>query len=872
METELSDEVESYLSLLIQRKIERGIDPQEARRLALIEFGGTEQIKERVREVSMGHYLETLLQDIRYAARILKKKPLFTLIITITLALGIGANTAIFSICDAVLFRSLPFPDSNHLVNIWESEVKHIHQPKAFSSYRDFHEWETNNHTFEKIAAYTWATGGKTLTGLGDAQPVLTIPVTKDFFSLLGVQPMLGRTLVPDDFKTGEAVVLSHRLWQTTFGGSKDILNKNITLSGKTYTVVGVMPSSFQMYPAQTDIWYPMGADNTLATNPKQHLLAIVGRIKPGVPFSAAEQDLVSIRQNVDQSDHDGWPEVGVVLNGLQDEYTWLAGRNLKSGLLAILAAVSFVLLIACVNVANLQLGRAAERKKEMAIRTALGSGRRRLIGQLLTESIMLSAIGALFGIGLAKLLIIWFVATHPIELPPGNQVEFDLRVLGFTIGLTIIVGLLSGIVPALQASRIDLNEALKESSRGNSRSALSHISGRIMIIAEVGLALMLLIGASLLIETVIQLRDVPLGFRTENLLTTYISLPKTSYSKPEQSVIFFDNLIDRIKAIPGVVAATADNATPPRSPGGQSPLFVEGKPIPPPTDFIFDVGEQHVFADFFETMGIPLLEGRSFTIQDRPESEHVVVINAALAKRYFPGEDPVGKRIKVGDSPEKEEWRTIVGVVANTEYTTVFKEMGFEEPPITYYPFAQNPSSTMNLFVRTKAATGNVAGAIRKEIRYLDSTLGISEFQTMDEIESDSIAEPRFRAVLVGGFAGLALLLATVGIYGVLSQSVGQRFQEIGIRMALGADRVAILKLVIWQGLKVIVIGVIAGVAGALAVSRIISGLLYDVRPTDPTTFASVSLFLMIVAVLACYIPARKAMKVDPMIALRYE
>ena len=426
-----------------------------------------------------------------------------------------------------------------------------------FSSYRDFHEWELHNHNFDGIAAYTWAAGSKTLTGVGDPQNLLSIPVTSQFFSILGVQPQLGRTFEIDDFKSGASVVVSHRLWQTTFGGRNDVVGRNITLNDKGYTIIGVMPASFEVYPAQTSLWYPLTADNDLAKNSKQHLLAIIGRIKPGIPFSRAEEDLTLIRQRADQQDTDNLSDVGTVLNGLQNEYTWLAGRNLRSGLLTLLAAVSFVLLIACAECGEPANWTRVRATKGNGNTCRIGLGRNRLIRQLMTESLMLSVIGAVLGVVLAINLIDWFVAARPIELPPGSSITFDVRVLVFTIALTIFTGLLSGMIPALQASRIDLNETLKESSRGSARGALSHLSCRIMVVTEVALALMLLIGASLLVQSVIQLRNVPLGFRTDNMLTAHLALPKSTYPKSEQRVAFYEALTAKLSSTPGVQSVT---------------------------------------------------------------------------------------------------------------------------------------------------------------------------------------------------------------------------------------------------------------------------------------------------------------------------
>ena len=820
----------------------------------------------------MRRLLETVCHDFRYGIRMLLKKRAFTAVVIITLALGIGANTAIFSIVDTVLFRPLPFREPNRLVNIWESETKQLAMSKMFSSYRDFHQWELNNHSFEKMAAYTWATGGLVLTGIGDAQSVLAIPASQDFFNVFGTQPLLGRTFQPDDFVSGSAVVISHKMWQTTFGGAPDIIGRNITLSDKSYIVVGVMPATFKVYPEPTSLWYPMTTQHSLVKQPNQHLIVIVARIKPGISFSAAEKELVSLRQAAEQQESDNFSEVGVVLNDLQNEYTWMAGRNLRSGLLTVLASVALVLLIACVNVANLQLGRASERKKEMAIRTALGSGRRRLIRQLLTESLLLSTLGAVLGIVLAKLLIGWFVATRPIELPPGSEVRFDIRVLAFTIIVTILVGMLSGIIPAMQASRIDLNETLKESSRGNSRSALSSLSGRIMILTEISLALVLLIGASLLIQSVVKLRNISTGYRTDNILTTRISLSDRSYQKSDQRIAFYETLTEKLRTLPGVQSVTMGSTVPPHNAGGQSPLFVEGRPAPPPKEQIFDIGQQEVFPDFFQTMDVPLLKGRYFDRMDRDGSERVVVINQELANRYFPYEDPIGHHIKAGSDTDDVNWSTIVGVVGNMEYMTVFKEMGFDKPPIVFYPFAQSAAGTMNVFVSGTAPTDRLVPAIRREIRALDSGLLINDFQTMNEIMSDTRAQPRFRAILVGAFAALAMLLAAVGIYGVLSQSVIQRTNEIGIRMALGAEYRDIVKLILSQSMKIILAGIALGIVGALLLGRVVASLLYGVQPTDVVTFAGVSVLLILVAVLACYIPARRAIKVDPMIALRQE
>jgi putative ABC transport system permease protein len=811
-------------------------------------------------------------QDLRYALRLLWKSPGFTAIVVVTLGIGIGANTAIFSIVDAVLLRPLPYRDADRLMLILSSEVGRTGPSKLFDSYSDFQAWQKSSATFEQLEAYTWARAGQTLMWRGSAQRVLGVSVSAGFFSLLGAPADRGRTFDQSDVNNGCAVVLSHHFWQTRLGGAEDIVGATLVLDDQACTVVGVMPETFEVYPKQTDLWLLITPHSAFARDPLNSLVVVLGRLKPATTSETAQAELASLHQQVIAAASPGsWlAHVEPSVSPLREEFTWLAGRNLRTSLLVLLAAVGLVLAIACINVANLLLGRGTERQKELAIRAALGSTRARLIRQLLTESLLLAMLGAVPGTMLAVAGVRYFQAANPVELPPGNPVTVNLRVLAFAACLSVVASIIFGLIPARNASKLDVNEMLKATSRTATRGALGHRLGKLLVIAEVTLSILLMTGASLLVESILRLRFTDLGFRPAGLLTAQVYLPASGYTDQDQRARFYDRLNAALTAMPEVRGVALSSALPLYG-SGNSALNVAGRPAPA-SGGIGDVGTETVNDDYFNVMEIPFLGGRLFDSRDRPDSQPVALVNEALAREYFPDENPVGRQIKMGDQSDASPWLTIVGVVGDLKRATVYKEMDYVVTPSVYRPLSQAAGRSMTLMIRATGTPADTASSLAGLVSTLDSSVAISDVSTMDEKIATFLSYPRFRALLLGVFAGAALMLAAVGVYGMLSQSISQRTQEIGIRMALGASPRLILGLVIRQGMLLVLAGVALGLAATALLTRLLAGLLYNVSPTDPAMLAANTLLLAGVALLACYIPARRATKVDPMVALRHE
>lgn len=877
LEHDLTSELRVHVEMLVDEHLRRGMPAEEARYAALRSFGGLEQVKETYREQRGLPMIETLLQDIRYGFRMLARRPAFTALVVLTLGLGIGASTATFSIVDAVLLRPLPYKHSDRLVVIWEAQIGHIGASEVFDSYRDFQEWQRSSRSFDQLEALTWAFTGQTLSWRGKPQRVLAVPATQGIFSLLGVRAAQGRTFEPDDQKSGCTVVLSHHFWQERLGSAADAVGGHLPLDDRACAVVGIMPKGFDFYPKQSDLWTlisPSGGFGDYLQNPLYSIVGVFGRLKPGVSLASAQAELTLIHQRLVHELPPGtWiGELVPVVYGLQSEFTWLAGRNLRTGLLVLFAAVTLVLLISCLNVANLLLGRASERERELAIRAALGSGRRRLVQQLLTESLLLSLLGAALGTVLAVAGVAYFRAANPVELPPGNAVTVNVHVLAFTMLVAILTGLLFGLFPASKASRSDVDEMLKRAGRGVARAVLGHRAARLLVVIETALSLVLLAGAGLLIESIARFGSTPLGFNPDHLLTATVDLPKAGYSAPHQKVDFYRKLISNLDVLPGAQGAALSSWLPLGGPGNDV-LTVEGRPAP--STEIGDVDFNRVSAGFFRVAEIPLLRGRPFDARDRAESQPVAIVNEALVKEYFPNQDPLGREIKAAASREeqaKAPWITIVGVVGDIKRTIVYQEMGYIVPPVVYRPIDQDPPAAIGTIVRAAASPMTLRPAVERAVSDLDKDVPISDFRTANDRIAELLSQPRFRTVVLGAFAGLALLLAAIGLYGVMSQSASQRRHEIGIRMALGAERRHVLWLVVSQGMGLGVAGVGIGLVAALALTRVLIGMLYGVKPVDPVTLFAVTLLMIVVTGLASYIPARRATKVDPMVALRYE
>ncbi len=817
--------------------------------------------------------MQTLWQDIRYGFRILLKKPGFTATIVLALGLGIGANTAIFSVVNAVLLRPLPFKNSERLVALRQTTTQRK-DDLDFASYPNFTDWRTQNKVFEQLAVFRNV--NRTLTGADQPVRLQSAIVSANIFQLLGATPSLGRAFLPEEDMPGAssyAVILSHGLWQRRFGSDPKVLGRNLTLSGKSYTVVGVMPEGFQ-FPVQaepTELWITVALDAETpvdggAPNTAQRgvgIYQVIGRLKPNVTLEQAQAEMDSIARNLEAQYPDTNTHQGVKII---PQLELLVGK-IRTALLVLFGAVGFVLLISCANVANLLLARATTRHKEIAIRAALGASRWRVVRQLLTESVLLGLAGGALGLLLAMWGTDLLVALSPKGLPRLSEIGLDGRVLAFTMFVSLLTGAIFGLAPALHASKLDLTESLKEGGRSGTAGARGNRVRSLLIVTEVALALMLLVGAGLLARSFLRLQGASPGFNAEHVLALNISVPFAKYSEPQQAV-FYRQLLSRIETLPGVDAAGIVYPLPLSGDQIEVTFEVDGRPMArgerPSTEY------RATSPDYFRAMSIPLLKGRGFNARDDVKSPGVIIINETLARQIFPGEDPIGKRIRPGISVGNDEavMREIVGVVGDVKHQSLSSEAGAE----VYVPHAQVPFSGMTLVARTGIDPQSLAATMRNEVSKLDKDIPVYNIRTLDDYLAASVAQPRFNTLLLGIFAGVALLLTMIGLYGVISYSVTERTHEIGIRVALGAQTSDVLKLVVKQGMALALIGVGVGLAAALALTRVLASLLYGVSATDPITFTGVSLLLVAVALFACLIPARRATKVDPMIALRHE
>jgi putative ABC transport system permease protein len=807
--------------------------------------------------------METFIHDIRFGIRMLAKKPMFSIIAVITLALGIGANTAIFSVVNGVLLRPLPFKEPDRLMMIRETKLPQF--PEFSVAPGNFLDWKKQNTVFDRLVAYKGSS--LNLIGTGDPERLRALNVTEGFFAMLGAQPQLGRDFLAEEDQVGHnnVVILSYGLWQKRFSGDPKILNQTITLNRQAYTVIGVMPATFRYGSGENelDLWTPMGFTEEQAQNHGGHSLVAIGQLKRGVTVDQARAEMSAIagRLAAQYPVDIGWDVKIMPLL----EYSV---RSIKPALLVLLVAVAFVLLIACANVANLLLARAAGRQKEIATRTSLGASRWRIVRQLLTESLLLSLLGGVLGLALAKWGMDLLLTLAPPNLPRLNNVSLDGRALAFTATITLLTGVIFGLVPALQSSKPNLNETMKDAGRGSTEGRRRQRIRSTLVVLEVATALVLLVGAGLMIKSFWQLQKVDPGFNPDNALTVQVSLPKTKYPEESQQVAFFQQLIERVATLPGVQSAGAGHVVPLSGNDFVMAFEIDGRP-PLQPGATQSTNYYSVSADYFKAMGIPLRRGRVFTERDVKDSPRVAVINETMAKKIFPDEDPIGKRITF-DNRQKDnpEWFEIVGIVGDV------KEYGLDQVTTmqTYEPYIQQTFPDMTLVVRTTGDPTNLNAAIRSEVLKLDKEQPTTNFKTLNEFFSVSIAQQRFSVVLLGVFAVVALVLSAVGIYGVLSYAVTQRTHEIGIRVALGAGRRDVLRLVVGQGMLLAVIGVAGGLGAAFALTRLMASLLFGVTATDAVTFVSVASLLLAVALLACYIPARRATKVDPLVALRYE
>ncbi len=856
VEQELADEVTAYVDLATERHVRNGLGAQEARRAALVELGGAEQVKEEVRANRAGFAIETFFQDLRYGFRSLRKKPGFTITAVIALALGIGANSAIFSVINGVLLRSLEYRNPEGIVMVWERSLRGGRSQNSVSP-ANFLEWKKQSVSFEQIAA-SWDTRAN-LTSGGEPEEIQVQRVSADFFAVLGVPLELGRSFVREEetFGAEPVVIIGHDLWQRRFAGNPAIVGQTVAIGGRNCTVVGVMPAGFHFLNTQTKAWLPLQLDPTTDWRKSGRFLRSVARLKPGVALQQAQAELDAIGKQLEAAYPDynkGW---GVNLVPIHEQIV----GDIRPVLLILLAAVAFVLLIACANVANLLLSRAAARQKELALRAALGAGRMRLIRQMLTESVLLAFLGGLFGILLAFWGIRLLVAFAPDNIPRLHEIAIDPRVLAFTFAVSLLTGLVFGLIPALQSSRPDLNDALKEGARGSSGG--HRVVRNIFVVAEMALALVLLIGAGLMLRSFSQLNQVKTGFDVDNVLTMRVQLPSAKYGEPLQRADFFKRAEERLAALPGVKSVGAISYLPLTGVATSTSFNLASKPLPisesPGTEV------RPITPGYFAAMGIPLLKGRAFDERDGANSR-VVIINETLARKFFPGQNPIGQQLIVSWKPQVTD--EVIGVVGDIKETALEKEPN----PAIYWPHSREPYPFMNFVIRAAIEPTALTAAAAREIHALDPDQPIADVRTLDAVVAKSIARPRFNALLLSIFAGVALVLASVGIYGVMNYSASQRTQEIGIRMALGAKPGDILRLVVGHGMKLTAAGIAIGLTASLALTRVISNLLFGVTATDLPTFLGVSALLTAVALLANYFPARRATRVNPVVALRYE
>ena len=858
---DIDEEMRAHIEMETEANRALGMSPDEARRSAAKSFGNLGSIRDLAYEVKGGGLIETFWQDVRYSARMLIKHPGFALIAVFTITLGIGANTAIFSIVNAVLLRPFPYQQPEQLVMVGESTGG---GGRNAVSYPNFVDWQHQNTVFDAVSVMR-SNENYNLTGAGEPERLQGRLVSAGFFTILGIKPLLGRDFLPEDDRGGAtpSVILSHAFWSRKFGNDTGVVGRQITLNNHAYTVVGVAPADFQ-FGLDADVSVPIGLSaQRFSARGADPGAGVVARLKPNVSLQQAETDINLIYARLEQQYPESNTGRRATLTPLHEFFT----GDVRQPLLILLGSVGLVLLIACANVANLLLVRASTRKREMSVRVALGASRGRVIRQLLTESLMLATIGAVLGTLLAHWGMKFIAHQLPDGIPRLNEANVDLRVLVFTVGVSLVIGLLFGLAPALQASRLNLTDALKEGDRGSSGGRQRMRS--VLVVGEVALTLTLLVGAGLLIQSFRRVLQVDPGFEPQNLLTMQIS---ASNPDGHQVVGFFNQLQENLRSLPGVKAVAISNGLP-MGVVNRPVFFIEGQPRP-------EKGKEPggirytVSPDYFQTMGIDLVKGRTFTTHDTPTTPLTVVIDEALAQR-FGNEDPIGKRLSQSSSgtPSYE----IIGVVRHVEQDNL--DGSAIRTPQFYLSFNQLPAERwpgsvrrVNLLTRTDVEPASLASTVRDQIARLNKDQAVFNVKTMDQIVSQSLASRRFSMLLLSAFAIVALALASIGIYGMLSYAVAQRTREIGLRMTLGAQAGTVLRLVIGQGMKLALAGVALGLVASLALTRTMKNLLFGVSATDPTTFVGIALLLSLVALLACWIPARRATKVDPIIALRYE
>jgi len=863
----LDKELRFHLERQIVGNVAAGMPPEEARRRAQIEFGGLERVKEEVRDTRWESHVDTLFRDFRYALRTLRRAPGFTTVAVLTLALGIGANTAIFSVVYAVLLKPLPFTNPDQLFTAFQANTQQGIDETG-CSYPNFEEWRAQNHVFSELAGIL--AHQLTLTGRGEPSVVNTSVVTPELFALLDVKPLAGRIFFSQDGKQGAApvVLISEELWRGKFGEDPKIVGTSINLDKRPFTVIGIIPAAFRtpFFNTKQEVWIPLVQDPVFSIfMPKRgvHLLPALGRLKPGVSVAQAQAEMDAISARLARefpAENSGWT---VRLVPLQKEIV----GDVKTELLVLLGAVGLVLLIACANIANLLLTRATARSKEIAVRTALGAGRARIIRQLLSETVVLGLLGGAVGVALAYWGVKALSSLLPSDLPQMNPVRVDYFVLGFALLLSAIAGVAFGLVPAMFAAKTNIENTLREGARSGESRNRRHARS-FLVVAEISLAMALLVTAGLLLRSFARLTSVSPGFDAQQIVKVDISLPQFQYSTPQQWAAFSEELLARIQSDPGLQDSAVVVPRPIADQNVNLPFDIVGTP-PSSAGASRTASYVSVSPDYFRVMGIPLLAGRVFNQHDISSAPRVSIISEAMARLYFPNQDPLGKQITFGyPQGGGGSIREIVGIVGDVRDVALSKSPG----AIMYVPFAQAPFWGANLVVKSSLSTSSVAAAIRQEVERIDKDLPVTDVAKMPDLIDASVAQPRFRMFLLGLFAVMALVLAATGIFGVISYSVSRRTNEIGIRVALGASRGAILGMILGETLRLTLAGLAVGVPCALGAARLVGHMLFGVSPHDLATLTIVAVLLAAVAAFAGYVPARRAMRVDPLVALRYE
>jgi predicted permease len=877
IDRDLDEEVRSYSDLLAQEKMREGINPEEARRAAKLQLGGVEQVKEEVRRARTGAWLDSVFQDFRYAARTLRKNPAFSAIAILTLALGIGASTAVFSLVNAVLLKPLPYPNSQQIVFPWRQPPAGLHVGYNEMPWGrpDFLFFAHESKSFQSVGAFK--SDSFNLTGSGDAARLDGLRASAGFFPSLGISPIMGRTFSAEEDQIGHEheVVLSYRLWRDRFGGDTQILGRALQLNSESYTVIGVMPQGFVFpraeempngfpFPRETQLWVPLALVPGPIIPGEDSELAVMGRLQPGITPAQAQSEMKVMSKRLEDFLPGGKGWFSILVTSMQRQ---IAG-DMRRPLLLILGAVGVVLLIACSNVAGLLLSRSLARRKEFTLRAALGAGKWRLMRQVLTESLVLAGIGGIGGVLIAKVAVHFVKFFAPPNIPRLDEVSLDIRVVSFALAITFVTGILFGLAPTIAGSRDNLVESLKE---GGQRSGSSPAGAKLrngLLISEVALALVLVISAGLLTRTFFHLLSVDPGFNPTRVLTFELTLPATKYTDQPQIVALYQRTLQSIRSLPGVESAGITAITPLAGATESTTIRLPDHPSQDPKAPAFS-NYTMVSPGYFAAAGTPLLRGRDFLDSDTADSLPVAIISSAMAKKYWPGEDAIGKQ--VAPTSKKYPEATIIGIVADVKRLSLRED----PPPEMYVPYNQKvwPSLlTMDALVRTKVDPPSLTDTVRGALRSVDADLPLAKIATLNTIVDDSMTLPRFAMVVLGSFAALALLLASVGMYGVISYFVAQRTREIGVRVALGAQGRDVFGMVLGQGARLAAIGIALGLLAALAAARMMVSFLYGVQPIDPLTFAALPFLLLCIALLACYLPARRAMRVDPMVALHHE